>query len=1319
MVCLIRLTRRWRRTGSLVVGFVLTAFGVSSAQSPLLEDPVGHPTFVSPHTSPIVARGGRVFVANTPADTVDVIDVASLTVMARVNVGIDPVSVAIRPDGRELWVSNHISDSVSVIDTDPESPTHLQVIATVQDFEPVTRATRFDEPMGVAFASDEKAYVVLSSENQVAVIDVVSRQVVRTLTITAQDPRALAVRGDRLYVIPFESNNQTQLSGCRGPIDGQLCTFDAQEHVITNNNVLSLNYDADIVRNSAIPDRDLYVFDTTTDELVDVVNTLGTLLYGLAVDSNGRVFVAQTEARNDANGRAGTLKQGLAELENRAFLNQITSVNCSGATCGSPEFIDLEPLPPIHPEPGMALATPFAIQVSEDDSTLVLSAAGSNKLFTVDAVSGAVLGRVEVGAVPRGIALESDEDGQPARGWVFNAVANTVSVVDLSDATKPSVVATILLVDPTPPSVKRGRIAFNDADVSTTGTFSCDSCHPDGHTDQLLWVLDTPVCDVPGCTQIPPRLTMPVRGLRDTAPYHWDGIPGDPFGGNNTANIRGNSAPNCDPNVPESCTRFLVDGSLATTMCLVGRCPVNDEGRPGALTGAERNDLAAFLLSVPYPPAQRRSYDNVLSSRARNGFKAFHIDGDDQGDPQPNVCGNCHRMPFWVSTNTPGTGMDAPTWRGAYDRWVILPQGRLNLISFSFYEAITRSGTPERELWRFSWGGRQAFDPVWDMVLEGSTGFSGSLARQVTLNRTTTDDVLTDSLLDALELSATEGGIVLQGDGVFIDGPTATPTTLRFSDGLYLERDAEPESFSRTALISLAAQGRFVGTFTARQGVNVGMDNPQPALWGFLASIHGQRGAQAFPTLSDDQTSMMISGRHLREGAHVIVDGRRVPGTVRCVSGTLPSCGFEMVTVELAVLPPAPGIHFLQVQNPDGLFSNDYIFFTKAPVDGSPLNIRQTVGAATALSAVTTLPRLDRVRGVGGGLVDTEVFTAADGTRFKTETVVGGLEVPTGLAFAPDGRLFVSERPGRVRVVRQGQLLAEPALVLRDVFTAGEAGLLGLALDPEFDQNAFIYLLYTRDRPGASPVHRIVRYREVRNTLSEPTVLLDELPAAAARGGGRLRFGPDGLLYAALGDGGDTDAAQDLASPAGKMLRIRRDGTTPETNPFASPVYSIGHRNPQGFDWHPLTGALWSTEHGPVGPVGRDEVNHIEAGVNYGWPLDEGVEMMPGVRPPALTFSPPVAVSGASFYSGTAIEGFRHDLFVATLDGTHLHRVQFDPADSSQIVGTERLLDGRFGRLRDVVTGPDGSLYVATSNRDGRGSTTEDDDRLIRLSPVR
>ena len=890
---------------------------------------VGHPNFMSPHSAPIAASSGRVFVVNTPADTVDVIDAAGRNVVARIDVGIDPVGIAVRPDGMEVWVTNHVSDSVSVIDTDPESLTHLQVVATVQDLDPTTKATRFDEPVGIAFAGNDKAYVALSSENQVAVIDIATREVSSRLDITAQDPRAIAVRGNRLYVIPFESNNRTQISGCVDQIDGDLCTFDAVVHVIDNNNVLSTSIVVDIVRNPEIPDRDLYVFDTATDQLTEVVETVGTLLYGLAVDSTGRVFVAQTDARNDANGRAGTLQHGLAEMENRAFLNQITSIDCSGGSCGVPSFIDLEPLPPAQPAAGEALATPFAIQISDDDSTLVVSAAGSNELFTVDVADGTVLGRVDVEAVPRGIALESNGDGEPFQAWVLNAVANTVSLVDVSDPATPAVAATIPLDDPTHPQVKAGRMAFNDADASTTGTFSCESCHPDGGTDQLLWVLDTPICSLAACTQIQPRTTMPIRGLRDTAPYHWDGIPGDPFGGRNTANIGGDEAPNCSLDQPESCTRFLVDGSLATTMCTVGNCADNDEGKAGALTAAERDAMATFLLSVPYPPAQRRAYDNVLSSEAVDGFRLFHIDGDMQGDPQPNVCGDCHRMPFWVSTNTPGTGMDAPTWRGAYDRWLILPQGRLNIIDFDFYRSITALGTPERNLWRFSWASRTRFDPVWDMVLEGSTGFSGSFARQVTVSQDTATTSRTADLLDALELSASEGGIVLQGEGMFIDGATTTPVTLQFDPlfegGAYVERIDEPNSFTPDELVSLAAAGEFIATFTARVGSKADVDNPQPAIW-TLGAMHTQSGAQQFPTISAADATMVIGARHVQEGANVLVNGRRVPGTVSCQSGELPDCSTDSVAVSLETPPASTGIHFLQIQNPNGLFSNDFIF---------------------------------------------------------------------------------------------------------------------------------------------------------------------------------------------------------------------------------------------------------------------------------------------------------------------------------------------------------------------------------------------------------
>ncbi|MEC9091720.1 MAG: hypothetical protein VX438_03370, partial [Planctomycetota bacterium] len=439
-------------------------------------------------------------------------------IVANISVGIDPVSVAIRPDGKELWVSNHISDSVSIVDLDPSSPTYRQVVATVQEIDSRKKSTRFDEPVAIAFANNEKAYVALSSENRIAVVNFTTRKVEKRLRITAQDPRDIVVQGDRLYVIPFESNNKTQLSG-GSDIDGDLVTFNAWDHSIRVNNVLSIGHVVDIVKNPKVPDRDLYVFDTKTDRLVETVDTLGTLLYGLTVDSQGKVYIAQTDARNDINGRSGTKKHGLKELENRAFLNQITSVGFNGDEAEKAKFIDLEPLPPKQPKPKDALATPFAIEVSHDDSTLYVSAAGSDKLFTVDTQSGKVLGRVNVDSVPRGIALERGTDGKTSKAWVFNAVANTVSLIDVADASRPKLESTITLADHTNPTFKRGRIAFNKALASSTGTFSCASCHPDGHTDQLLWVLKTPV--VSGGNQIMPRSTMPLRGLRDTAPFHW------------------------------------------------------------------------------------------------------------------------------------------------------------------------------------------------------------------------------------------------------------------------------------------------------------------------------------------------------------------------------------------------------------------------------------------------------------------------------------------------------------------------------------------------------------------------------------------------------------------------------------------------------------------------------------------------------------------------------------------------------------------------------------------------------------------------------
>ncbi|MCP4191429.1 MAG: hypothetical protein GY768_12460 [Planctomycetaceae bacterium] len=947
---------------------------------------VGHPTFVSPHATPIAHHNDHVFVVNTPADTVDVIKASTRAIVARVKVGIDPVSIAIRPDGKEVWVSNHVSDSISVIDSDPTNPTYLEVVATIQDLDSKTKATRFDEPVGIAFASDAKAYVALSSENVIAVINTETRKVTKRLNITAQDPRAIRVQGNRLYVTPFESNNQTQLSGGTGDLDGDRVTFNAHQHSIAVNNVLSLGHVVDIVKHPEVPDRDLYIFDTETDKLVEVVDTLGTLLYGLAVDSTGNVYIAQTDARNEVNGRAGTQGHGLAELENRAFLNQITSVAFKDDVAQPAKFINLEPLPPSQPDSGEALATPFAIEVSADDSTLIVSAAGSDKLFTVDTATGQLLGRTDVGAVPRGIALENSPQGKPVKAWVLNAVANTVSLVDLSNRTQPEVLDTISLQDPTHPTLKQGRIAFNTASASTTGTFSCASCHPDGHTDQLLWVLKTPV--VSGGNQIMPRSTMPVRGLRDTAPFHWDGIPGDPYGGNNSANIHTSVEPNSNLDIPESSTRHLIDGGIAATMSLVGDTTVNDEGKAGALTAAERDAMSIFLLNVPYPPAQRRAYTNVLSSRAKRGFRLFHIEGDHQGQPEANVCGDCHRMPFWVSTNTPGTGMDAPTWRGAYDRFLILPQGRLNIIDFDFYREIAKRGIPERNMWQFSWAGRRRFDPVWDMVLEGSTGYSGAFARQVTIDRNNYQQELTTDLLKALERSAAEGAVVLTVDGMFLNKTESRRATLRFDARSnkpgYVERNGQGDLLAREDLLQLASTGKFVGTFTARHGANADLEHPQPAIW-TLGPIEQQSGRQQFPILYPGHPRMIVSARHVRKGAHLIVDGRRVAAKLKIEGETL--------EIEPANLPTS-GMHLLQVQNPNGMFSNDFIFHVTNNQKDAALANRKLNQVQTAINTAVSRGDARQVRQLLNAGVDLNVRHPNEGsTALSTAALHGQLEI--------------------------------------------------------------------------------------------------------------------------------------------------------------------------------------------------------------------------------------------------------------------------------------------------------------------------------------
>jgi glucose/arabinose dehydrogenase len=325
----------------------------------------------------------------------------------------------------------------------------------------------------------------------------------------------------------------------------------------------------------------------------------------------------------------------------------------------------------------------------------------------------------------------------------------------------------------------------------------------------------------------------------------------------------------------------------------------------------------------------------------------------------------------------------------------------------------------------------------------------------------------------------------------------------------------------------------------------------------------------------------------------------------------------------------------------------------------------------------------------------------------RVTVVATGLEVPWALAFAPDGRLFITERPGRIRVLRDGRLDPQPLATL-SVASRGESGLMGLALDPGFARTGRLYVCYTMDKRGGL-VNRLTVLTLREGRLGDERVLIDDIPGASVHDGCRVKFGPDGKVYVTTGDAGESRLAQRRDSLAGKILRLNPDGTVPADNPFpGSPIYTLGHRNPQGLAWD-AAGRLFASEHGPSGfPGGHDELNRIRPGRNYGWPEVHGQGGAP-------RFEDPVLESGLRTWApaGMAIVGSA--AYVAALRGRRLLRVGL-AADGS-VTGVSALLEGTHGRLRDVVVGPDGALYITTSNRDGRGSAAAGDDRILRLMP--
>jgi glucose/arabinose dehydrogenase len=343
--------------------------------------------------------------------------------------------------------------------------------------------------------------------------------------------------------------------------------------------------------------------------------------------------------------------------------------------------------------------------------------------------------------------------------------------------------------------------------------------------------------------------------------------------------------------------------------------------------------------------------------------------------------------------------------------------------------------------------------------------------------------------------------------------------------------------------------------------------------------------------------------------------------------------------------------------------------------------------------------------GGGGGTPSTPDLT--------TEVVASGLTVPWEMVFTPDGRMFFTEQNGRVRVISAaGDLITQPALDLTGEVPGGEAGMLGLAADRGFQQNHFLYLFYCRGSADA-PTCRVVRLLENDNRVSIDRVLL-EFAGARHHNAGRLKIGPDGLLYLTIGDLGDPANGQRLNN-YGSILRMNLDGTPAAGNPFpeAPYVFAMGFRDPQGIAWD-SSGQLYATEHGPVS---NDELDRVEIGKNYGWADCVGRCGDPRWVDPVRLWEPEtLAPSGATFYNSAVIPQWSGSLLIASLglaDNTyakHIHRIKFDAPGGSQIVEEEILYRGEFGRIRNVVEGPDGFVYFSTSR--GRG-----EDRIVRIRP--
>ena len=367
-------------------------------------------------------------------------------------------------------------------------------------------------------------------------------------------------------------------------------------------------------------------------------------------------------------------------------------------------------------------------------------------------------------------------------------------------------------------------------------------------------------------------------------------------------------------------------------------------------------------------------------------------------------------------------------------------------------------------------------------------------------------------------------------------------------------------------------------------------------------------------------------------------------------------------------------------------------------VDGGVLESGRSAGL---LVLVAPAPMLSRAKGWSVG----QLITTSDNIRLRLELMTNDLDDPTDLGFTPDGRVFVAERSGRIGIVRDGQLETTAPLpldlrqaqvdgalhrTLEEPAAAGEGGLLALAVDPQFRQTRFVYVIYAARSPDESLIFRLARFREAHGTFAERAILLDNIPAATDRPAASLRFGADQKLYGVFDDGGNARSGGDLSSYNGKILRLKPDGTTPSDQPGGSPFYAYAVRSPRGLDWQPTTGALWIAD----AVTGRSA--HLDVVAN------NDARDMRGVVAAKYALPESMGVASMAFYQSPAIPAFGGDLLIAAAEGRYILRLQFGRGGTSRIVASERLLENRVGALRALGINRRGEIYFCAGNALGR-----------------